>query len=319
MHIAANRNIGEHATELLAFLRQRQSENVRCALVTIVDFVGSSSRCLGSHMVVCESGEYVGSVSSGCLDGNVAAVALQSIEDGLQKKIRFGEGSPFVDVKLPCGGGVELLIIPDPNPALINTIVDVLLRREECSVLLCDDGLHVSPNVLPTNQLDVGFCVHYEPRLKIIAAGRGYELNSMVNLSVAAGFEVIALGPDQVDLEVCEKLGGHSQQLDTIDMDPMIQADQWTAIILLFHDHEWEQNILISALNTSAFYIGALGSRQTHANRLDGLRREKIAENKLRQIRGPIGLVPSQRNTSMLAISALAEIIETFRQKVSST
>ncbi len=310
MDLSANRDIGTHSLDLLTFLRHRQAENLRCAIVTIIDFIGSSPRLLGSHMIVCENGYYAGSVSSGCFDANVAAFALKSIEEGQQQKIRLGEGSPFVDIKLPCGGGIELLIIPDPAPSAINNIVDVLSQRNECSALLTNTGLHFVVDAKQTGQTSEGFYIRYQPKLKIIAAGRGEELNSMVKASIATGFEVLVCCPDEDDLVAFESYGANIQHLTLIDGDPMIKADPWTAVVLLFHDHEWEPRILFSALQSDAFYIGALGSRQTHANRLDTLRLMGVGEADLRRISGPIGLVASVRNTSMLAISALAEIID---------
>ena len=148
-------------------------------------------------MVVCENGDYAGSVSSGCLDNNVAAIALEVLQDGQQKRVKFGDGSPFVDVKLPCGGGVELLILPDPDPSVIDEIVDSLLRRRECSALLTDTGLQFSPRVVPTMQEPIGFYIYYHPKLQIIAAGRGNELISLVKASVAAGFEISVCSPDK--------------------------------------------------------------------------------------------------------------------------
>jgi xanthine dehydrogenase accessory factor len=79
---------------------------------------------------------------------------------------------------------------------------------------------------------------------------------------------------------------------------------------MLFHDHDWEPGILKAALAGDAFYIGALGSRRTHANRLDTLRKLGVSAADLDRITGPIGLVPSMRNATMLAISTMAEIVD---------
>ena len=75
--------------------------------------------------------------------------------------------------------------------------------------------------------------------------------------------------------------------------------------MLLFHDHEWEQAILMDVAHKAPFFLGAMGSRNAHEMRLGRLRKRAWPEN-LDKIRRPIGLVPSLRNASPIAVSALA-------------
>lgn len=315
MSMTANIEIGSHPIDLLTFLRECQTSSKRCALVTIVNFVGSSSRQLGSNMAVCEDGRYAGSVSSGCFDANVVAFAIRSIQENRQKRIKLGEGSPFVDVKLPCGGGVELLIIPEPDKSSVSHSVDALMQRTRSGARINDSGFHFDDTIENTGWCGEEFHIRYQPKIKIFAAGRGEELASIAKIASVTGFEVVAASPDKTDLAVCEKYGATAFHLNTIDSVLDLDADAWTAIVLLFHDHEWEPPILEAGLRTNAFYLGALGSRQTHAARLEGLRAMDIPEEQLSRIHGPIGLVPSMRNTAMLAISTLAEIIDIFNSR----
>tara|TARA_B110000967_G_C18525231_1_gene383043 strand:- start:312 stop:605 length:294 start_codon:yes stop_codon:yes gene_type:complete len=84
--------------------------------------------------------------------------------------------------------------------------------------------------------------------------------------------------------------------------------DAHTAVLLLFHDHEWEHNFLMSATNAQPFFIGALGSRKTHEARLQRLLEAGLSAELCSKIQGPIGLVPSLRNASLIAVSSLAEV-----------
>uniref|UniRef100_UPI003567EA18 XdhC family protein n=1 Tax=Paracoccus seriniphilus TaxID=184748 RepID=UPI003567EA18 len=84
--------------------------------------------------------------------------------------------------------------------------------------------------------------------------------------------------------------------------------DDFTAIVLFFHDHHRETSILEMALESPAFWIGAQGSRLSQQRRLDSLRARDIAEAQLSRIHGPIGLIPQARDARTLAISVLAEI-----------
>tara|TARA_R110001606_G_scaffold262838_1_gene411448 strand:+ start:114 stop:380 length:267 start_codon:yes stop_codon:yes gene_type:complete len=83
----------------------------------------------------------------------------------------------------------------------------------------------------------------------------------------------------------------------------------------MFHDVHWETALLKQALDGPAFFIGAVGSAKTHAKRCESLRQAGTSEHDIKRIRGPIGLVPSMRDASMLAISTLAEIVDAFHSK----
>ena len=82
-------------------------------------------------------------------------------------------------------------------------------------------------------------------------------------------------------------------------------------MVCLFHDHDWEAALLKQALKGPAFYIGAMGSELTHKNRCATLRDMEVSEKLIDRIKGPIGLIPAQRDARLLAISILAEIIQT--------
>ncbi|MGB3625931.1 MAG: NTP transferase domain-containing protein, partial [Henriciella sp.] len=91
-----------------------------------------------------------------------------------------------------------------------------------------------------------------------------------------------------------------------------LSDDPYTAFILMFHDTDWETPLLKQVLAGPAFYVGAVGSSKTQARRLDGLRQAGLAEPVLQRVRGPVGLIPSMRDASMLAVSTLAEIVEAY-------
>ena len=300
-------SVSEHAEDQLGFLLDETGHGRRCALVTIVGIVERASRNIGTQMVVVDDGRYVGSVSSGCIDGSVADFALESLASGQARRFRLGAGSDYFDLQLPCGGGVELLILPDPDDIVIRQAVDELRRRRPCALALSDDG--VSIDVREAG----GFVVEYRPKPRLVLAGRGSELTVFTRLATASGFDVQAFSPDEVDVESCKARGAIASQLVSSTDAPSIDADAWTAVVTLFHDHDWEPAILSVALGTDAFYIGALGSQKTHEIRLQTLAGMNVEGRE--RIRGPIGLVPSMRNATMLAISTLAEIVDAFNQR----
>ena len=301
--------VGEHPEDQLRFLVEKADAGVRCALVTIVGIVDTASRNLGTHMVVAEDGDYAGSVSSGCIDGSVADFALQSIASGDRRRVQLGAGSNFIDLQLPCGGGVDLLIVPSPDTGVIRRVLAELDERRSCALLITPDSLEFLESTEAAADEEC-FIVRYRPKLRLILAGRGAELTVFCRLVASCGFSVTAYSPDEVDVESCRSFGAEAIHLANTAVRPELTADRWTAIVTLFHDHDWEPNILLAALASEAFYIGALGSRKTHANRLETLGRLGVDDKAQARVTGPIGLVPSMRNATMLSISTLAEIVD---------
>ncbi len=288
-------SVAEHPEDQLGFLLDEVAAGRRCALVTIVGIVERASRNVGTQMVVVDDGRYAGSVSSGCIDGSVATFALDALKTGEPRRVRLGAGSSYFDLQLPCGGGVDLLIQPDPDVDELDTVVEQL-RQRSCVTLPVGD-----------------FNVDYRPKPRLVLAGRGSELTVFTRLATSSGFDVRAFSPDEVDVETCSAHGANASKLQLSTDAPALEADAWTAIVTLFHDHDWEPALLKAALETNAFYIGALGSAKTHLNRLDTLDRMGVEGGE--RIQGPIGLVPSMRNATMLAISTLAEIVDRFNQR----
>ena len=127
--------------------------------------------------------------------------------------------------------------------------------------------------------------------------GEGPELEALVALAHAAGVEAQAHGKDALSL------GRRPSGL---------AADPWTAAVLLFHDHEWEQAILEWALATPAFYIGAQGGFEARRTRLERVAAIGAAPDQLARIRSPIGAIAHSREPAVLALSVLAEIVGAY-------
>ena len=134
----------------------------------------------------------------------------------------------------------------------------------------------------------------YIPALRLQMFGEGPELEALSALAATAGVEVAAHGKDALSLG--RRPAG-------------LAADPWTAVVLLFHDHEWEQAILEWALETPAFHIGAQGGAPARATRLERLTAAGAPEDQLARIRSPIGAIAHSREPGVLALSVLAEIV----------
>lgn len=251
-------------------------------LCTIVGIDGTFSRRMGAQLAVLPDGELVGSLSDGCLERQLAADCRDTRKPTIQ---RYGTGSPHIDFRLPCGGGLDILIDPRPDHAACAAAVDSLLARRPASL-----RLPAGSGALFRS---------YIPRLRVAAFGEGPELEALVRLARAAGIEIEATGKDDLTL---------GRQSDRAD------ADAWSAVVLLFHDHEWDLALIEEALRTDAFYIGAQGGREARRARIAELRRRGANDAALARIRSPIGTVAGSRTPQTLALSALTEIAHDYER-----
>lgn len=304
-----------HAGDVLSFAETCLSNGERCALAAVIDTDGGGVRAPGALMCVSESGRQAGYVSNGCVDADVVMNAKEAIAQNTSRRIVYGRGSPFLDVKLPCGGRIELLIIANPDVAAIRSAVATLAKREPVCLTLSESGLSISSTAYEATAWrgDVlGLTLVPKPRLRI--AGRGAEPVALARLANASDMATLVQSPDESSLSLARSMGLPAMALSVPDHPPSIHDDPWTAFVLMFHDHDWEPGLLEQALAGSAFYIGALGSRKTHDLRCETLRDRGMDEASIRRIRGPIGLIKQSRDASLLAVSTLAEIAEAYQE-----
>ena len=251
-------------------------------LCTIVGIEGSFSRRLGAQLAVLPDGTTVGSLSDGCLEAQLAT-DLRAQEG--RRVNRYGSGSAMVDFRLPCGGGLDILLDPAPDRFACREIVRMLDSRRPAILPL------PSPSPLAERR--------YHPRLKIVAFGEGPELDAFARLGDAMGLHVELHRKDDLTL------GSPA---------PHVTLDRWTAALLLFHDHEWEAALLEQLTSGQAFYIGAQGGENARIERALTLAARGVDEQAIASIRSPIGLIPSCKSPTTLALSALAEIVAEYER-----
>lgn len=307
-----NSRFSEQAGDVLASALGSLSRNIPVALVTVTQTTGGGLRSVGSLIAVNLEGEMTGYVSNGCVDTEVIKQAQLAIEEGTNRSVLYGVGSPFFDIVLPCGGTVELLIFPVSDSTPIKDAIQTLVQRQ-CATLVFDtikNTLSRSGKNTEKGWIATSFYVLCTPKIRLRIAGEGASFMAVASLGLGSGFEVIAQSPNEFELSQLESQGSIlSQKLSTPSSTPDCIDDQFTAFLLLFHDHEWETELLKKALTKNAFFIGAMGSKSTHEQRIQTLSKSGIGALELSRIESPLGLIPSLRNAKQIAISALAQVI----------
>jgi xanthine dehydrogenase accessory factor len=287
-----------NVSRLFSFLLDRISEGERTTLVTVTDVTGASVRNPGAHLAVAESGAYMGSLSGGCIEAAVVAEAIAAIQAGKPREVRYGAGSPIIDIRLPCGGSVNLLFSPVEREDWISAICRQFARREEV--------------VLRLSRPDGGeFNVRHAPPLRVVIAGHGGSVEALHGLGRAIDAEMLVLTPDEA---IVRRVGSSATLLHSRHDAVALPSDRWTALVFFFHDHDWEVPLLSQAIQNDALYVGAMGSRVTHGKRMTALSEGGIESDAIARIRSPIGIIPSSRDPETLALSTLTEIVNAYNQ-----
>lgn len=300
----------EHPKDVLSALLAWHNAEQQTALIVITDTKGGAVRSIGALMAVSATGASAGYVSGGCIDEDVKLQAQIAIKSGKPKALIYGAGSPFTDLPLPCGGAISLLVIPNPDIESLQKVHQNLTDRRSVAVSFSDSG-----RICLGQDNDHAFI--YIPKLRLRIAGRGADCLALSKLAHASGIDVTLQLTSDADIAAADAIGLNKiQKLETPTSIPECYDDPWTAFVLMFHDSDWEIELLQQALSGDAFYIGAVGSQVTHERRSLALLTAGSNQSDVQRVRGPIGVIPSMRDASMLAISTLAEIVGAYHKAV---
>ncbi len=277
-------------------------------LCTLVAVEGGFSRGPGAQLCIAADGSVTGDMTGGCLEAALVSDARQAQQNGCKRLVRYGKGSRFIDIQLPCGGGVEILVDPRPDREVIEQALAALGLRNPAAFsfgISGDQRLWQQEFVGKKDAIESArFTCTFYPAPRLLAFGNGPEVQATIELAKIWGCEVEVFRPGD------SSTGKRGLSLGRVPNSTLI--DPFTAVILLFHEHEWEDALLTWALASEAFYIGALGGFKAVQRRTTALKQLGVANTDLARLRGPIGMIPAAKDAPMLAISILADVAEAY-------
>jgi xanthine dehydrogenase accessory factor len=199
--------------------------------------------------------------------------------------------------KLPSGEQM-LLPSPDASPELTQAAERALVRDENGTVKLADGQW---------------FLHAYNPPPRLVVVGAVHIAQALVPMAAQLGLSVVVVDPRRSFANE-ERFPNVTIMTDWPDeaLDAL-KPDSRTAVVTLTHDPKLDDPALDQALRSEAFYVGALGSRKTHAARLGRLRELGHGEDALARIRGPVGLNIEAVSAPEIALSILAEFVAVRR------
>ena len=287
----------------------------RVVLGTITRTWGSAPRPPGSSVALRDDGLVAGSVSGGCIEDDLVDKARAgALTTGLPQVVRYGIDTDTAQrFGLPCGGLIELVL----EPVQPRTRLDELLARLDAGqrvrrVLTIASG---EVDLQPGNTTDElalderSLVTHHGPRWRLLLIGAGQMTQYLAQMATALDYQVIVCDPREEYATGFAVPGATLLRSMPDDTVVDLKADGHTAIIALTHDPKMDDLALMEAVNSPAFYIGAIGSRANQAKRKARLKEHfGITDEQLARIHGPVGLKNGARTPPEIAISILAEL-----------
>ncbi len=311
-------------------------------LATVIKTWGSSPRPVGSHLVINQQGDFVGSVSGGCIEGAVVQEAFEVLESGQSRQVEFGVSTEQAwEVGLSCGGGIDILLQPLHRDSPLMAASDYLRRGERVASVTDTNGVvrgifhpdsaaadKVSAigvdDLLPEpvaailaqgrsgyvagSKADY-FVRSYQPRSRLVLIGAVHISQYLAPMAELAGFAVTVIDPRPAFATEQRFRGVRLMQEWPDEALAGLQLDSATAVVTLTHDPKLDDPAIVQALNSPVFYIGSLGSKRTHQQRLERLAALGL-EAQVQRICAPVGLDLGGRAPEEIAVAVLAQIVQ---------
>ncbi len=309
----------------------------KVSLATVVSTWGSSPRPAGSQLLIREDNLFEGSVSGGCIEGEVVTEALATIRNDSFKLLDFGVADEDAwQVGLACGGKVQVFVqnISDELRSVLvelktahsaKSAVALLMNLETGVANLHKRGNHTSSElnhyfvndqsgISSIEANDRMFVRIFNPALRLFIVGAVHIAQILAKVATESGYEAVVIDPRDT--------WGEQDRFTGVTVDRQWPStalekhspDSRTAVVTLCHDPKLDDPALLVALRSDAFYIGSLGSRKTHANRLERLKAGGMSSEVLARIKAPVGLDIGARTPAEIALSIMAEMIQALRK-----
>jgi xanthine dehydrogenase accessory factor len=309
----------------------------RVALATVVGTWGSAPVPVGGQMVMASDGRFEGSVSGGCVEGEVIAEAESILTDGKPKTLSFGVADDTAwQVGLPCGGEIKVFVErldaadglqlveraldarTNRRGILVKTSLDsgrreFFERGDERADALVRQHLEAGESELLETPEGAVFLHALVPPARVLVIGATHIGQILAQLVKLTGHEVIVIDPRTA---FAAEARFPSIRLDTEwpqDSIPKIGLDPYTAVVALAHVGHIDDEALKLALRSSSFYVGALGSKRTHAKRTQRLKDAGFTDEEIARIHCPIGINIGAQSPPEIAVSIMAEVVLALR------
>lgn len=339
--------------DILSDVERWRTQGKRIALATVVQTWGSAPRRAGSKLGLASDGQFSGSVSGGCVENAVIETGLDVLKTDRPQLLHFGVADETAwEVGLACGGSIDIFVKPldeksyneirsviqDNQQAVLATVIsgsDDVLGHE---LFIREDGnlfgdisndrrakiVELANETFVTGEShramldDVTevFLEFISPPPTLIAVGGVHITVALMSLAKTLGYRTVVIDPR----------GAWGNEERFPNADQLIQAwpdkafeqvkvTRSTAITMLTHDPKLDDPAVKIALNSPAFYVGALGSKTTNAKRRARLLGDGITDEQYARLHAPIGIDIGAASPEEIALAIMAEVVSAYRKR----
>lgn len=336
--------------ELLDDIQRWREQGKKVAIATVVSAYGSAPRRVGAKMAISDDGEFVGSVSGGCVENDVVEHARQVLDEDAPRLVPYGISDELAfSVGLACGGMIEVFIQPFGRAFPLEKPVVFAYALEGNSIgkglLAWESGKHrgtlglgdevderIAADALtelkigrptrkryadaptPEGALDVFFDT-YPAKPTLVIFGAVHIAVALARLAKELDFKVVVVD--------ARGSWATNERFPTADEIHVMRADDYVKahrlgsnayVAVLSHDPKLDDPALLAALPSPARYVGAIGSSKTQASRRERLLAAGITQEQMDRLHGPIGLDIAAQTPEEIALSILAQMVAAKNQ-----
>jgi xanthine dehydrogenase accessory factor len=289
----------------------------RVALATVTHTWGSSPRPPGALLAMNDAGQLVGSVSGGCIEAElVGRFRAGELGEPFPTRVDFGiDREEAGRLGLPCGGRLELVVeelaAAGPLESLLARLDAGTLTARRVCLNTGEVSLHGADGLPELSVTDDAITKVFGPGWQLLLVGDGQLARYLASMARMLDYRVTICDPrpEFADPHPLPDVNYSREMPD--DATHALARRPRCAVVTLAHDPKQDDLALAAALETDAFYIGALGSVRSAKARRERLRQLGFNSAQIARIRGPAGLPIGSKRPAEIALSILAEITAT--------
>lgn len=314
----------------------------KVTLVTVVETWGSAPRPPGALLAVRDDGMVSGSVSGGCIEDDLIARTKADFKFDL--KVKNNANKPIAGVLfastaidniakpamiaygvtkdeaarfgLPCGGTLRLVQEPVHDVTWIEQVLTLTTAHQLVArTLNLSTGLVTLADATRDQAMafdGLTLTTLFGPKWRLLLIGAGQLSQAVASMAILLDFEVLVCDPREEYAFDPAQVGATRVTGMPDDVVRELQPDAHTAIVALTHDAKLDDMALMEALQSDAFYVGALGSKRNQATRKERMMEHfDMTAQQLERLHGPVGLAINAKTPAEIAVSILAQIIAT--------
>jgi len=286
----------------------------KVALVTVAKTWGSSPRPPGSLLAIRDDGLHSGSVSGGCVEGELlTAYVNKTLSDDFPTIVNFGvHHQDALRYGLPCGGRLELLIEQLDSSAPQRLVLDSMKKGETIARRVClntgEISLHRGEKLNDIRYNENELIKNFGPQWHLLLIGAGHLTRYVAEIALMLDYQITVCDPREEYQESWRVDGVALTRIMPDDAVDLLTNAQRSILITLAHDPKLDDMALMKALTRDLFFVGALGSQRSSEHRRERLLQLGITENQLKQLHAPVGLDIGSHTPAEIAVAIMAQL-----------